>query len=252
MKEILDLRYGKNENALMDVYLPENKVIQTIIFLHGGGLDHGSKRSDEIIESAKILTENGYAFASVEYRMYPEAKFPDYIVDCARAIAFIKKYIQTCGGNGELIVAGQSAGAWIALMLCLNKEFLFEEGMSSEEIKGWFIDSAQTTSHFNVLKKEQGMHKFTQRIDEYAPLYYLNENTKFSRMLLVLYDNDIECRLEQNMLFYKAVRAFTSEADIDYKLINGTHCSSMKQRNEKGESLFVETFLEWFKQVKSN
>ena len=69
-------------------------------------------------------------------------------------------------------------------------------------------------------------------------------------MFLVLYDQDMVCRYEQNMLFYKAVKAFDPEADIDYRLISGKHCSSTKQRNENGETLFVETFLEWINNQK--
>jgi hypothetical protein len=132
-------------------------------------------------------------------------------------------------------------------MLCLNRQYLANESVDADTIKGWFIDSAQTTSHFNVLKNEKGVHKLTQRIDEYAPLYFVDENTKFSRMMLVLYNQDMVCRYEQNMLFYKAVLAFNPEADIEYRLINGTHCSSTKQWNKKGETLFVETFLNWAK-----
>ena len=133
----------------------------------------------------------------------------------------------------------------MSLMLCFNKEYLANAGIDSEEIKGWFIDSAQTTSHFNVLQQEKGVHKLTQRIDEFSPLYFLNEDTKFSRMMLLLYDQDMACRYEQNQLFYKAVLAFNPEAKIEYRLLEGKHCSAMKQYNEKGESRYNEIFLDW-------
>jgi hypothetical protein len=194
---------------------------------------------------AKAFTDAGYAFASVEYRMYPKAKFPDFLVDCAKATVFVQKYVQDFGGNGEIVVMGQSAGAWLSLMLCLNKEYLANEGMNTEDIKGWFIDSAQTTSHFNVLMQERGEHKLAQRIDEYAPLYYVDENTKFSKMILILYDNDMVCRYEQNQLFYRAILANNPEAKIEYKLVSGKHCSYGKQLDENGESLYVKTFLAW-------
>ena len=130
-------------------------------------------------------------------------------------------------------------------MLCFNTEYLANEGIATEEIKGWFIDSAQTTSHFNVLQQEKGVHKLTQRIDEFSPMYFLDENSKFSKMMLVLYDQDMACRYEQNMLFYKAVLAFNPDAKIEYRLLNGRHCSAAKQRNEKGETLYAEIFLDW-------
>ena len=247
MKQISDVQYAEHEETKVDIYLPETENYTTIVNFHGGGLDHGSKSSGTILFLAQAFTDAGYAFASVEYRMYPNAKFPDYLVDCAKATAFMKKYSEEHGGNGDIIVMGQSAGAWISLMLCLNKKYLLDEGVNADEIKGWFIDSAQTTSHFNVLAQELGEHQLSQRINEYAPLYFVGENTKFSKMILILYDNDMPCRYEQNMLFYKAVLAFNSEADIRYKLVSGKHCSLAKQKDEDGGSPYVKTFLDWIK-----
>ena len=71
-----------------------------------------------------MITDAGYAFASVEYRMYPTAKFPDYLEDCASATAFVKAFVQEKGGNGEMVLSGQSAGAWLSLMLCMDRKYL--------------------------------------------------------------------------------------------------------------------------------
>ena len=178
-------------------------------------------------------------------RKYPNAKFPDFLVDSAKATAFVQKFTKDYGANGELIISGQSAGAWLSLMLCLNKTYLANEGIDSEEVKGWFIDSAQTTSHFNVLVHEKGESEIAQRIDEFAPLYFVGKDTKFSRMMLVLYDQDMVCRFEQNMLFYKAILAYNPDAKIEYKLLNGKHCSACEQRNENGGSVYVDVFMDW-------
>ena len=245
MKKFLDVQYSNYDETLVDIYLPKKENFQTIVNFHGGGLDHGSKTGPTLDLLAKAFTDAGYAFASVEYRKYPNAKYPDYLVDCAKATAFVKNYVKDFGGNGEIIIMGQSAGAWISLMLCLNKDFLANEGIDTQEIKGWFIDSAQTTSHFNVMVQERGEHKLAQRIDEYAPLFYVNENTTFSKMILILYDNDMACRYEQNQLFYKAVLANNPEAKIEYQLYNGKHCSLAKRLDENGESVYLKTFLAW-------
>ena len=245
MKKFLDVQYSNYEETLVDIYLPETDNFKTIVNFHGGGLDHGSKAGTTLDIMAKAFTEAGYAFASVEYRKYPNAKFPDFLVDCAKATAFMKKFAEEHGGSGEIIIAGQSAGAWLSLMLCFNKEYLANEGIDSEEISGWFIDSAQTTSHFNVLQQERGVHKLTQRIDEFSPMYFLNEDSKFSKMMLILYDQDMACRYEQNQLFYKAVLAFNPDAKIEYRLVSGKHCSAGKQVTENGGSLYVDIFLAW-------
>ena len=232
MRRFMDVQYSEYEETKVDIYLPDTDHYTTVVNFHGGGLDRGDKHSESFEKMAAGLTSAGYALASVEYRKYPNAKFPDFLVDGANATAFVKNFVKEQGGNGDIIIAGHSAGAWMSLMLCFNKEYLANAGIDSEEIKAWIIDSAQTTSHFNVLAQETGVHELTQRIDEYSPMYYLNTNSKFSRMLLILYDNDMACRYEQNQLFYKAVLAFNPEAKIEYRLLEGKHCSAMKQRNE--------------------
>ena len=245
MRRFMDVQYGEYDETKVDVYLPDSDNYTTVVDFHGGGLDHGSKYSERYEEMAAAFTAAGYALASVEYRKYPNAKFPDFLVDGANATAFVKNFVKDNGGNGDIIIAGHSAGAWMSLMLCFNKEYLANAGIDSEEIKGWMIDSAQTTSHFNVLAHEEGVDELTQRIDQYSPMYYLNKNTKFSEMMLILYDNDMPCRYEQNQLFYKAVLAFNPEAKIEYTLLEGKHCSAMKQHDENGNSLYVKIFLGW-------
>ena len=247
MRKFLDLQYSEYEETLVDIYLPDTDNFTTVVNFHGGGLDHGAKTGASLDIIANLLTGAGYAFASVEYRKYPNAKYPDFLVDGAKATAFVKNYVKDLGSNGKIMIMGQSAGAWMSLMLCMNKEFLANEGIQNEDICGWFIDSAQTTSHFNVLQQEKGLHKLSQRIDEFSPMYYLDENSKFSKMMLVLYDQDMACRYEQNQLFYKAVLAYNPDADIEYRLVSGRHCSAAKQVNEKGETLYADLFLDWAK-----
>ncbi len=245
MRRFMDVQYSEYDETKVDIYLPDTDNYTTVVNFHGGGLDRGCKYSESFEKMAVGLTSAGYALASVEYRKYPNAKFPDFLVDGAKATAFVKNFVKDYGGNGEIIIAGQSAGAWMSLMLCLNKEYLANEGIDSEEIKGWFIDSAQTTSHFTILMREKGLHKRAQRIDEVAPLYYVNENTKFSKMILFTYEQDIVCRTEQTQLFYKTVLAFNPDAKIEYRLLEGKHCSAIEQCDENGDSPYAKLFLEW-------
>ncbi|MBQ8885181.1 MAG: alpha/beta hydrolase [Clostridia bacterium] len=231
----------------LDIYTPEERGFETIVWFHGGGLVCGKKECGK--ELAEDFVKAGYAFVSVEYRMYPDqARFPDYICDCAKAIAFIKNIIKDYGGDGNKIyVSGQSAGAWIALMLCLNEKYLADVGIKVEDICGWLIDSAQTTSHFNVLKYECGEDEKAQRINEFAPIYYVSDKMSFSKMLLMFYENDMPCRYEQNMLFYKAVLYFNQDADITYRVLKGGHCQGSGKRDENGEFEYVQISLQCLK-----
>ncbi|MBO4940078.1 MAG: alpha/beta hydrolase [Clostridia bacterium] len=245
MITITDLQYSQKHQEKLDVYLPDSDDFTTVVYFHGGGLKVHARAKENFVEIAHSFVKQGYAFISADYRIYPEAKFPDFLEDGAAAVAFIKAHIPTWGGNGKIIVSGQSAGAWIAAMLCLDKKYLGKVGVDSETVDGWIIDSAQLTAHFNVLQNETGAHPFAQRINEYAPLYYVNENTKFSKMLLVFYEKDMPMRPEQNALFYKTVLAFNKDADIEYVQLSGGHVHGSEYKDDDGEYAFVKTSFAW-------
>ena len=245
IKTYLELCYNRQTKCCLDMYLPSLRGFKTIVYFHGGGLEAGDKADKNYVEIAKRFAECGYGFVSVNYRMYPTAKFPEYLEDAAEAIAWVKTHIQEYDGNGELYVSGQSAGAWISLMLCLNKEYLNAVGISPMEIKGWIIDSAQTTSHFNVLKRETGSDPSLQRIDKYAPLYYVDKDTRLTKMLILFYEEDMPCRPEQNMLFIKALKNFNENTDIQYKQLLGGHCCGSTVKDDDGEYAFVKETLRW-------
>ncbi len=248
MKIIKDVNYGKFEQCKLDGYFPNESGFPIIVRFHGGGLAGGSKSAENCAEVAEKFVENGYGFISVEYRMYPDgAKYPDYLCDCAAAIAFVKQNEKQYGGNGKIIVTGQSAGAWISLMLCLNGKFLNEVGIDPLSIDAWIIDSAQTTAHFNVLKYEQDGDPQTERINEFAPLYYVGKEMKFSKILLLFYEKDIPCRPEQNRLFYQSVKNFQPNADIQYLQLPGTHCYGFTHKDENGEFWYVKEALSFLR-----
>ena len=246
MKSILNLEYCKDNHLLLDIYLPNSKDFSVIVYFHGGGLEVGDKAGQNTIEIAESFVKNGYGFVSCNYRKYPNAKFPDFILDGAKAVKFVKDNLKVWGGK-DIIISGQSAGAYISLMLCVNDKFLLGQGVNPQEISAWLIDSAQTTSHYNVLKYELGEDCLSQRINEFAPLYYINKETSFSKMLLIFYTNDMPCRYEQNMLFYSSILAYNKNAKVQYKVLQGEHCAGSSIKDSNGNYPFVLECLSFLK-----
>lgn len=229
----------------LDAYLPDRDGFTLIVDFHGGGMENGDKTN--VRAFAEGFVKAGYGVVAPNYRKYPQgAKYPDFLVDAAHAVAFAKSKAKEWGGNGKIVVSGHSAGAWLTAMLCLNKTFLEETGISPREIDGWIVDSAQTTDHYNVMKYEDGADPRLQRIGRFAPLYYVDGNTDVGHMLLFFYENDMPCRPEQNMLFYKAVLAFDKEADIAYEKLAGRHCEMVREPD--GAFSYVVKSLEWLKE----
>ena len=246
MRVIKDISY--DEFNKLDLYLPDKKAFKTIVYFHGGGLESGEKDYDNYQSFGKSFTDNGYAFASVNYRMYPDYKFPTFLIDASSAIKYISDNIESYGGSKDIIVSGQSAGAWISLMLCFNKEYLLDKGIDPLTIKSWIIDSAEPLSHFNILEKELGLDPRLQRIDQYAPIYYLDKDTKFSSILLIYYENDMICRNEQNRLFYAVIKMFNSDSIIKQVELKGNHCDGSGKKDSDNEYPYVKEALLWLKE----
>ena len=239
MKTITDIRYGSRENSLLNLYLPDGACRALVIWFHGGGLEHGSRKN---IRFAEQLALSGVGCASVEYRMYPEAAFPDFLEDAAQAAAYVLERRKEMGDPEKIYISGASAGAWITLMLAMDPSRLEKAGADRKEIAGYISDSAQITTHFNVLR-ERHMDTRLERIDEAAPIFYLTDACPVDDLLLIWYTDDMPCRPEQNRLFLKALKRFFPERNIRGVELPGKHCSGCKEKNEKGTYPYADEVL---------
>ncbi len=228
-----DISYNKeNDYCTLNMYLPKTDKFDVVIHIHGGGLESGTKDDHPIEKIAQDIVSNNIGFVSIDYRLYPNATFPEYIIDATKAIKYVYDYLLTNNFLKRIFVSGQSAGAYIGMMLCFNDTFLKNVGINPLDISGWILESGQPTTHFNILKYE-GIDSNRQIIDNKAPLFYINQNTKFSNLLLIAYTKDIPCRKEQLELTYKAILNYNPTAKVSYQLYEGNHCcnSTLVYRN---------------------
>lgn len=244
MKEFLDLAYGDRPAMKTDVYLPDAENFDMVVYFHGGGLTAGDKASKSQTAVARETCAHGIGFASVNYTLSPEAKFPQFIEESAEAVRFVRDHMAEWGCRGRLFVAGESAGAYLTMMLCMDRRYLDAVGVDPDSIAGWVSHSAQQTTHFRVLA-DRGEDRRLQRVDEAAPIWFLNEETRFSRLLLLFYTEDMPCRYEQNLLFYRAALDFNPEAKITYRVMEGKHCAGASVRDANGNLPFVEILSEF-------
>ncbi|MCC9604312.1 alpha/beta hydrolase fold domain-containing protein [Blastopirellula sp. JC732] len=113
-----DLTYAKigDRELKLDLYLPEkaDKSLPLVIWIHGGGWMAGTKDGCP----ARRLTSEGYAVASVEYRLSGEAVFPAQIEDCKAAVRWLRANAEKYGINPNRFgVWGSSAGGHLVAML---------------------------------------------------------------------------------------------------------------------------------------
>lgn len=235
------------KDLYLDMFLPEREEFFTIIHFHGGGLVEGDKGDTH--QFCEHLAKLGFAVATANYSLMPNEKFPEFLYDAAHAVRYVMDNISKYGKSKGFIISGQSAGAWITLMLCLDTKYLESVNIKNSAILGWISDAAQPTSHFNILKIEKNSNPLLQRIDEAAPLYYVNEKTSFSHLLLMAYEQDLPNRVEQNKLLVSTVKSFNEAADIELKVLKGYHCHGSCELDDDGEYDAIKVIKEWTKRL---
>ena len=90
------------------------------VYIHGGAWMIGDKR-EQGFPLLYELARRGWVGVTINYRLSPRATWPDHIVDCKRAVAWVREHIAEYGGDpGFVAVAGGSAGGHLAALLALT------------------------------------------------------------------------------------------------------------------------------------
>ncbi len=132
-----DIAYGSLPRQKLDVYVPDqpDAAHSVIVFFYGGSWQMGNKNLYRFI--GQSLASQGYTVVIADYRLYPDAYFPAYVEDAAKAFQWTHKHIAEYGGNTDkLFLAGHSAGAHLAMLLTLDDHYLKQAGVKKSRIKG--------------------------------------------------------------------------------------------------------------------
>lgn len=127
---IADLAYGDGPRHLADIYAPSpvRPGAPIMVFFYGGGWEEGRREMYRFVGAT--LAAQGIVTVIPDYRIYPAARFPDFIEDGARAAAWAREHGAAHGGDPvRLFLMGHSAGAQIATLLSLDRHWLAEVGM---------------------------------------------------------------------------------------------------------------------------
>lgn len=101
-----------------------------VVFFYGGGWANGERT--EYSFAARPFVEAGYIVALPDYRKVPEVRFPGFVEDSAAAVKWVQANIAKYGGDPARVnVAGHSAGAYNALMLALDPQWLGDKPVTS-------------------------------------------------------------------------------------------------------------------------
>ena len=118
VKAMRDVEYARVDGKplLLDLYLPAKAAqpMPVIVWIHGGAWRAGSKERCPAIPMAA----QGYAVASINYRLTNVATFPAQIYDCKAAIRWMRAHAKEYGFDPDRIgVWGGSAGGHLVSLL---------------------------------------------------------------------------------------------------------------------------------------
>src|SRR3984957_17629211 len=103
----------------LDLYSPKKaRKVPLIVWIHGGGFLFGTKGGFPVEPVPLHLLLEGYAIASINYRLSPEAVFPAQLEDCKAAIRWLRAHADEIGIDPNRIgVWGASAGGNLAALV---------------------------------------------------------------------------------------------------------------------------------------
>ncbi|NHW99859.1 alpha/beta hydrolase [Pseudomonas koreensis] len=132
------IAYGDDPRQQLDVYVPRQPLedAPVVVFFYGGSWNSGARGDYAFVGEA--LASRGIVAVLADYRLYPQVRYPLFLEDSARAVAWTRAHIRKFSGNPQrLYLMGHSSGAYNAAMLALDPGLLNAVGMSPEDLSGW-------------------------------------------------------------------------------------------------------------------
>ncbi|MCT4499174.1 alpha/beta hydrolase [Pseudomonas sivasensis] len=132
------IAYGDDPRQKLDIYRPANAAPKApvVVFFYGGSWNSGAKADYAFVGEA--LASRGIVAVIADYRLYPQVRYPAFLQDGAKAVAWTVEHIAEYGADPrQLYVMGHSSGAYNAAMLALDARWLQGVGLTPAIFKGW-------------------------------------------------------------------------------------------------------------------
>jgi acetyl esterase/lipase len=120
----IEYRRAAGRRLKLDVTLPPEWSASdrrpALIQIHGGAWILGDKR-EQGIPLLTHMAANGWVGFNINYRLSPMATWPEHLVDCKAAVAWVREHADEWGIDPDFIcVTGGSAGGHLTAMVALT------------------------------------------------------------------------------------------------------------------------------------
>ena len=133
------IAYGKDPLQVLDLWLPKaaKGKAPLVLYVHGGGWKRGSKDSATGRAKPVHYPDQGYAFASINYRLVPAAMVEQQAADVASALAAVLAKADALGiDRTRVVLMGHSAGAHLVALVGTDERYLRGAGLSFADVDG--------------------------------------------------------------------------------------------------------------------
>lgn len=135
--------YGSDPLQVLDFWAPATidiapkPKVPLVLYVHGGGWKRGSKDTAMGNALPGHLRDQGYAFASINYRLVPNATVEQQASDVAQALAYLLTRADKLGiDRSKVVITGHSAGAHLVALVGTDEQYLRKAGLSFADIDG--------------------------------------------------------------------------------------------------------------------
>lgn len=222
---IRNITYYEESNIALrlDIFhqesLPPNAPV--LLQIHGGAWIIGNK-DQQALPLMGQLASRGWVCVSVQYRLSPQATFPEHIIDCKRALVWVKEHIAEYGGDPNFIVTtGGSAGGHLSALLALSANNpAFQPGFEEKDtrVQGAvpfygifdFTNSLGQRKHRgldDLLAKKMlkaTLYDNPELWELASPIFHVSEESP--PMLLIHGSGDTLAPIEESRALYNALR----------------------------------------------
>jgi acetyl esterase/lipase len=209
----IDITYGQHPRQKLDVYVPSDRRtgVPVVVVAYGGSWNSGSKNDYAFL--GKALASRGFVAVIADYRLVPEVRFPAFLDDTAAAAAWALTHAAQYGGDtGRLFVLGHSAGAYNAVMIALDGQYLAHFGARPSQIRG--VIGLAGPYDFLPLAVDATKAAFGQAKDlaETQPINFASRNAP--PMLLATGDDDTTVYPRNSVALAKQLTAAGGSATV--------------------------------------
>lgn len=132
-----ELSYGDDGLQRLDFWKAAGPDAPLVVFVHGGGWKRGDKHSETGAYKPGHYLQQGYAFASINYRLGPQATVEQQAGDVASAIAYLAKNASQLGiDKNRIVLMGHSAGAHLCALVGTDPQYLRAVGLGFGSLRG--------------------------------------------------------------------------------------------------------------------